>query len=1419
MKRLKLLSLVLAITLVCVGLFAFTSGADDTPVVNSDSAAVVKYSEFGAKGDGVTDDYAAIKAAHDYANTNGLPVEADANATYYIGATGLPSVVIQTDTDWKGAKFIIDDRAINAVGAPSQNIPVFQIVPSLERLTITTTDVPSLAKGATNLGYAPGVDCLVQIQNANVRHYIRHGLNANSGAAQQEILLVKADGTIDSTTPPIWDYETITSIWAVPVNETPITVGNATFETLANEINPDRYISVNRGITITRSNTTIENVKHTVTQVKEYRAAYAGFFNVQNCNDILIYNCEIFCHNSSYFDDGGTPNLLGSYELGATNANNVVYDKVIQTNFFDVENVTEHNQGLMGTNYCKNMYVENSMFARFDAHCQVYNLTVKNSDLQRVNTIGFGTVKIENSNFWGSYMVDLRSDYGGLFHGDYYIKNVTMKEKEASRIALFSGSWVNHNFGYTVYQPQNIYIDNLKVEKNGTIYLYTSGLDNKPDLTAAEVDGEENLNPIVPTKLVKVNTNPANTRFIINAGPTFKNTVLEVPEGEDGTENIYHVNCDFSDSFTKNDDGYITGGSLTSNGFGSARLQRSGNGHNNLNLKTIMNGTDQALLFTGCGNPNGISTGTNICVDLLPSSNTSDTEYNTWKDYKGKSFVAAFDIKLYERVSDVNDSQSISLYTFCNKYAQNGGGFVQNNLVSMKLSDFSLHIGSSSPDGYLNLNTKLEAGVTYTFAMHVNVPENKFDLYLNGNKIVGNRQFLTAAEIANIGVYDEDNSTIIDSTKTNKMEDFLVSYVRLARINGWAVDGTLYEVDNAKLYFSEEYLGTGDLNAKPEVPANKYQIPNASYVSAVINLNHGSLHHYVDTGSTYTGGTATKWEDGNNGAGKVVITLGDGTTITNESSNGNTLVVDGKSYTGTELKNKQNIFTGVKDPVTDTNAIAIRKYNAEAYAINAGLVKGVDYWVTKDGNTYTVVPAGTPGAIKANLTAIDEGNNGNLQRLGGAMDLVNDKAVVSVTFRWAGRTSVDRLIEGCFASGVGGFNSAYRISIGTDGTLYANGGSIALAKISSDSYHNVTAEYYAVKGAGDLYSLYYDIYLDGICVLKGEPIANVANRTAEEITSNAADMFGLRYFAIAGVTAYTNMASTTTDEYIDSLYVKNIYEFVVDNGYSNTNVSNSGNTVEGYDITLGSKLELNFYMNLLPDTVADANAKVKFTKDGEVVAEKKVSDVTPDAKGLYKFTCPVNSTQMAADVKVSIVSETRGYKIYQNGKIYTDHAYSIAEYAATILAGSDTASLKAQPVVKAMLNYGAYAQKYFAEKNGTTLGELANANCAYAPSELNAANFGTGTVTATGGLTGIKAALVLDTDTVIKIYKDGALIGESDGITADKLNDDVTITCGDKTVTVSVLTIAGKVPAGSESLKDLAKALALYSAATEEYIK
>ena len=71
----------------------------------------VRYEDFGAKGDGKTDDFEALVKAHGYANKMGLLVKANDAATYYIGG-GDRTIVVMTDTDFGKAKFIIDDSNV-----------------------------------------------------------------------------------------------------------------------------------------------------------------------------------------------------------------------------------------------------------------------------------------------------------------------------------------------------------------------------------------------------------------------------------------------------------------------------------------------------------------------------------------------------------------------------------------------------------------------------------------------------------------------------------------------------------------------------------------------------------------------------------------------------------------------------------------------------------------------------------------------------------------------------------------------------------------------------------------------------------------------------------------------------------------------------------------------------------------------------------------------------------------------------------------------------------------------------------------------------------------------------------------------------------------------------------------------------------
>ena len=77
----------------------------------------VYYSEYGAIGDGVTNDFYAIKKAHEAANELNVPVYAEEGKTYLMSTTAdnngnSYTIPIKTNTDWRGCKFIFDSTNV-----------------------------------------------------------------------------------------------------------------------------------------------------------------------------------------------------------------------------------------------------------------------------------------------------------------------------------------------------------------------------------------------------------------------------------------------------------------------------------------------------------------------------------------------------------------------------------------------------------------------------------------------------------------------------------------------------------------------------------------------------------------------------------------------------------------------------------------------------------------------------------------------------------------------------------------------------------------------------------------------------------------------------------------------------------------------------------------------------------------------------------------------------------------------------------------------------------------------------------------------------------------------------------------------------------------------------------------------------------
>ena len=416
----------------------------------------VTYEMFGAKGDGVTDDMEAIRAAHLYANEHKIDVKTDPFATYYIGPEPM-EVPVMTNVDFSSSKFIVDDREVKI---ENKNASLFRIVS--EHQPIKLEGIKSIKKNQMKLDLAEELprNCYCKVDNANKKQFIRFGLNQNNGSAQTDSFVLDKTGYILNKV--IWDFDDVTSCYAYPIDENILTLRGGIFTCIANQAE-SKYNYHARNIVVNRSNTVIENVTMFVEGEGDHGAPYASFIGVSNCAYVTVQNCHL-SPRKTYVTIGsaGKPVSMGTYALSAGAVVNLTFKNIKQNGIMD-----RTHWGLMGTNHCKDMYLDGCVMSRFDAHENVANLTIRNTVLghQCFNAIGCGVMTVENVIAYGNSFLNLRSDYGSNWNGDIIFKNNTWYPNAAIKDPTFIGSSNagNHDFGFECYQTRKILIDMLYI--------------------------------------------------------------------------------------------------------------------------------------------------------------------------------------------------------------------------------------------------------------------------------------------------------------------------------------------------------------------------------------------------------------------------------------------------------------------------------------------------------------------------------------------------------------------------------------------------------------------------------------------------------------------------------------------------------------------------------------------------------------------------------------------------------------------------------------------------------------------------------------------------------------------------------------------------------------------------------------------
>ena len=151
----------------------------------------------------------------------------------------------------------------------------------------------------------------------------------------------------------------------------------------------------------------------------------------------------------------------------------------------------------------------------------------------------------------------------------------------------------------------------------------------------------------------------------------------------------------------------------------------------------------------------------------------------------------------------------------------------------------------------------------------------------------------------------------------------------------------------------------------------------------------------------------------------------------------------------------------------------------------------------------------------------------------------------------------------------------------------------------------------------------------------------------------------------------------------------------------------------GTQLSVSGDITMNNYIELSDDLLNDSGAKVITSVNG-YETEKLVSSVKGNAtENGYAFPIGVPAKDMTSDVTVSVQNGS--------GEVVDTYTVNVKDYALKIVYGDYTD--KQKEMAKALLNYGAYAQKYF----GTNEKYLANADLTdsdqWSASDLAAVSF------------------------------------------------------------------------------------------------
>ena len=430
--------------------------------INSD-ATWVSYTMFGAKLDGKTDDYNAIKKCHEYANINNLAVVQQAG-TIFISGNHKNSIKVRTNTDLHGCTMIIDDSFMNH--------PVYEFVedPDNEFVDISSDGIKSKDQ------YVIGCHVLPSLKDYKHSFFVVEGSRILGTRQTPQLLNYKnresftilSDGVL-SDGPLYCDYSS--DDIKLKVKSTTTRAITVRLPKLKFKIKKART-SYNKCFVCSRNNVRLElprELEYTDYPTDEETSSAMCLVSFRECCGVKVYGGD--CENKGRLPDEKLQRAC--YVLGFSLCSDIT-----------VENVKIYRGwGGMNSEFIKTITVRDSYLNRFDNHFGISNIFIENCTFVGSNdciNVGYGNgqatirdirwILARTSSYESYTLLNMRKDIRLSYKGDVYIENADIVATEGGKsftLIRMTDNYKGDNNSYIECDNivNSIFLKNLKVDK------------------------------------------------------------------------------------------------------------------------------------------------------------------------------------------------------------------------------------------------------------------------------------------------------------------------------------------------------------------------------------------------------------------------------------------------------------------------------------------------------------------------------------------------------------------------------------------------------------------------------------------------------------------------------------------------------------------------------------------------------------------------------------------------------------------------------------------------------------------------------------------------------------------------------------------------------------------------------------------